>query len=91
MTLNKRLPFIFCLIFIPPPLYAAETTSVSSINVLGMNLIQADITSVRSQLWSIGGYLQAKDSIKQHNYDKFFPWSTMRDSYYILFRYNSCG
>ncbi len=91
MILNKRLPLIFCLIFSPPLLYSAESTTTSNIKVLGINLIQADITSVRSQLWSIGGYLQAKDSVKQHNYDKFFPWSTMRDSYYIIFRYNHVG
>jgi len=91
MILNKRLPLIFCLILSPPPLYSAEVTPVDTIKVLGINLIQADITAVRSHLWSIGGYLQAKDSVKQHNYDKFFPWSTMRDSYYILFRYNHAG
>ncbi len=91
MVFYKRLLLIACCIFSPPSLYAAETTPASDVNVLGINLIQADITSVRNQLWNIGGYLQAKSSVKQHNYDKFFPWSTMRDSYYILFRYNHAG
>ena len=91
MMPNKRLPFILCFFFLPPLLQAAETVPASEFKVLGISLIEADITSVRSHLWDIGGYLQAKGSVKQHNYDKFFPWSTMRDSYYILFRYNHAG
>lgn len=91
MAFYKQVILIFCLIVPSAPLYAAETAPASRVNVLGINLIQADITSVRSQLWNIGGYLQAKSSVTQHNYDKFFPWSTMRDSYYILFRYNHAG
>ncbi|MCF6298595.1 MAG: hypothetical protein L3J01_01805 [Thiomicrorhabdus sp.] len=88
---NKLLPLTFCCFFLPPLLQAAETVPASELKVLGISLMEADITSVRSHLWDIGGYLQAKGSVKQHNYDKFFPWSTMRDSYYILFRYNHAG
>jgi hypothetical protein len=88
---NKLFPLTFCCLFLPPLLQAAETVPASELKVLGISLIKADMTQVRSQLWDIGGYLQAKSSVKQHNYDKFFPWSTMRDSYYILFRYNHAG
>ncbi|VAW44916.1 hypothetical protein MNBD_GAMMA03-802 [hydrothermal vent metagenome] len=94
MMPNKQLLLIFCffcLNFPPPLLHAAENTPVSKLKVLGISLIEADVTSVRSHLWDIGGYLQAKSSVEQHNYDKFFPWSTMRESYYILFRYNHAG
>ncbi len=91
MMSNKQLLLIVCLISLPPLVQAAEKTPASELKVLGLSLIEADITSVRSHLWDIGGYLQAKSSVKQHNYDKFFPWSTMRDSYYILFRYNHAG
>ncbi len=82
--------YLFCLTFSPLP-HAAEKKTISDVSVLGIHLIESDLNSVRNHLWNIGGYLQAKTSVKQHNYDKFFPWSTMRDSYYILFRYNHAG
>jgi len=70
---------------------AAEFKPISQITVLGLDLIESDLNSVRSRLWDIGGFLQAKSTVKQHNIDKFFPWSTMRDSYHITFRYNHAG
>lgn len=58
---------------------------------LGLKLIDADLNSVRSHLWDVGGFMQAKTTVKQRNIDKFFPWSTIRDSYYVTFRYNHAG
>ena len=58
---------------------------------LGLKLAEADINSVRSHLWDIGGFMQAKDTIRQRNIDKFYPWSTIKDSYYIIFKYNHAG
>ncbi len=72
---------------------AAEPTvePISQIEVLGLDLITANIDTVRRHLRGIGGFLQAKTTIKQHNLDKFFAWSNIRDSYYVQFRYNNSG
>ncbi len=58
---------------------------------LGLKLAEANINSVRSHLWDVGGFLQAKSTVKQRNIDKFYPWSSIRDSYYITFEYNHAG
>lgn len=58
---------------------------------LGLKLLEADINSVRSHLWDIGGFLQAESTMRQRNIDKFYPWSTIRDSYHITFEYNHAG
>lgn len=80
-------------LFIPTNLFAEETskTPVSEVRVLGLNLIESDPKSVRKHLQALGGFLQAKSTIKQTNIDKFFPWSNQRDSYHIIFRYNASG
>jgi len=77
----------------PAQLMAAktETKAISEVTVLGIKLLTADLNEVRAQLWNIGGFLQAKSSVKQSNYDKFFPWSNTRDSYYVTFNYNHAG
>lgn len=58
---------------------------------LGLKLIDADLNKVREQLWDIGGFLQAQTTVRERNIDKFYPWSALRDSYYITFRYNHAG
>ncbi|WEJ61536.1 hypothetical protein [Thiomicrorhabdus lithotrophica] len=75
----------------------AETTEektskpLNEVKFLGLNLVQANLDTVRSHLWDIGGFLQAQSTVRQRNIDKFFPWSTIRDSYHITFRYNHAG
>lgn len=64
---------------------------ISEVEFLGLDLIKADLNTVRSHLWDIGGFLQAKTTVKQRNVDKFFTWSNLRDSYYVQFRYNHAG
>ena len=64
---------------------------INQIEFLGLELITADLNKVRSHLWDIGGFLQAKTTVKQRNLDKFFAWSNIRDSYYVQFRYNNSG
>ena len=64
---------------------------LNKVEFLGLNLVQANLNTVRSHLWDIGGFLQAKSTVKQRNIDKFFPWSTIRDSYHITFQYNHAG
>ncbi len=69
----------------------AEEIPLKEIDFLGLKLIDADINSVRSHLWDVGGFLQAKSTVRQRHIDKFFTWSTIRDSYYVEFTYNHSG
>ena len=64
---------------------------LKEIAFLGLKLNEANLDSVREHLWDIGGFQQAKSTIRQRNIDKFYPWSTIRDSYYVTFRYNNAG
>ena len=64
---------------------------LNEVEFLGLNLVQANLNTVRSHLWNIGGFLQAKSTVQQRNIDKFFPWSTIRDSYHVTFQYNHAG
>lgn len=64
---------------------------LKEVKFLGLKLIEANLNTVRSHLWDIGGFLQAKTTVKQRNIDKFFPWSTIRDSYHVTFQYNHAG
>ncbi len=86
--------FLFCTLFLQNIAYAEETAQTKALKeteFLGLKLADADINSVRSHLWNVGGFLQAKSTVKQRNVDKFFPWSTIRDSYHVTFRYNHAG
>lgn len=84
-----------CILFISFPVNSIDeqnvTTDLSNTEFLGLKLTEADINNVRSHLWDIGGFLQAKSTMRQRNIDKFYPWSTIRDSYYVLFEYNHAG
>ena len=70
-----------------------ETTSkpLNEVKFLGLKLVQANLNTVRTHLWDIGGFLQAKSTVKQRNIDKFYPWSSIRDSYHVTFQYNHAG
>jgi len=65
--------------------------SLDQVTLLGIDLATADLNQVREQLWAIGGFMQARSTVRQRNVDKFFTWSRMRDSYYVEFRYNNLG
>jgi len=68
-----------------------KTKPLKEAQFLGLKLINADLNKVREQLWDIGGFLQAQTTVRERNIDKFYPWSALRDSYYITFRYNYAG
>lgn len=78
--------------------FGAEETSaeksvpkLEDITFLGAKLIEQDLNSMRKLLWNTGGFMQARSTIRQKNIDKFFPWSNLRDSYYIECRYTPEG
>lgn len=64
---------------------------LSKVKLLGLQLSSADLNVVRKHLWDIGGFQQARSTVRQRNIDKFFTWSRIRDSYYVEFRYNNAG
>jgi len=68
-----------------------EPIDLKTVTVLGMKPAEFTIPKVREHLWNIGGFMQAKSTIRQQNIDKFFAWSRIRDSYYLEFRYNHIG
>ena len=90
-----NLVLLACLFFMPTiqagQAAEAPVKPISQIEFLGLELITANLNTVRSHLWDIGGFLQAKTTVRQRNLDKFFTWSNIRDSYYVLFRYNNSG
>jgi len=76
------------------PVQAEETNDtkpLKEVEFLGLKLMDANLNSVRSHLWDVGGFLQAQTTVRQRNIDKFFPWSTIRDSYHVTFQYNHAG
>jgi len=88
ITITLLLPTAFITI------HAEETVNIKplkDVEFLGLKLIDANLNSVRSHLWDVGGFLQAQTTVKQRNIDKFFPWSTIRDSYHVTFQYNHSG
>lgn len=68
-----------------------KTIKLEELYILGLQPAKSNLNEVREHLWNIGGFRQAKSTIRQRNLDKFFSVSRIRDSYYIEFRYNHAG
>ncbi|MDG6778019.1 hypothetical protein QCB44_04775 [Thiomicrorhabdus sp. zzn3] len=68
-----------------------KTLDLNEVKLLGIKLSDAGLNQVRQHLWDIGGFQQARSTVRQRNIDKFFTWSRLRDSYYVEFRYNHAG
>lgn len=89
------LPLILILISTPASALLRFTpagdTPIDDVKILGVTIVDQDVATVRQLLWDIGGFLQAKSTLRQKNIDKFFPVSQIRDTYYIEFRYNPDG
>lgn len=83
--------FLGCLLLQPSINAHAETLQPSEAEVLGISLQKYQRSSVRKHLYSIGGFIQAEKSFRQINYDTFYAWSRVRDTYYIRFNYNQAG
>lgn len=85
--------FLAAILTLAKPSYAedGETKALKDLEFLGLKIANANLNTVRIHLWDIGGFKQAKSTVKQRNIDKFFPWSTIRDSYHITFHYNNAG
>lgn len=79
--------------FFPPTGIAAESEKLKNVKIMGIDPYQADFKKVRKHFLELGGFWLSRDAFDhQHiNLDKFYPWSNMRDSYYIAFNYNPAG
>lgn len=69
----------------------AQAQQPEPVTLVGIDLLSADQTSVRTHLRQIGGFQQQRATFSHPNVDKFFPVSNLRDSYYIEFRYDANG
>lgn len=69
----------------------AEPVPIDEVKLVGIPIVSSTLNSVRSHLWDIGGFLQARSTVRQRNVDKFFTWSNLNDSYYLKFQYNNAG
>jgi len=66
-------------------------TPIDEVKILGVTVVDQDVMTVRKLLFDLGGFSQAKSTLRQKNIDKFYPVSQIRDSYYIEFKYNAEG
>ncbi len=73
------------------PTKSDTSVDLSAVRFLGLELKSADLNKVREHLWAIGGFDQARSTVRQRNIDKFFTKSRIRDSYYVEFHYNNAG
>lgn len=70
---------------------AAQAIAPQQASILGIKLIEADMDKVRQHLTDLGGFQQERATVNHRNLDKFFTRSTLRDSYYVEFRYDANG
>ncbi len=73
------------------PADAPNTDALNQATFLGAKILDQDLNSIRKLLWNHGGFIQAKSTVRQKNIDKFFPWSNLRENYYIECRYTPEG
>jgi hypothetical protein len=71
--------------------YAAEIIAPKEAKFLGMQVATMDLQTVRQQLWQIGGFKISRSTRYQHNIDKYFPKTRLKDSYKLTFHYNDLG
>lgn len=71
--------------------FASAQTAPEQAELLGIKLTEADKSSVRAHLNDLGGFKQDRATADHRNMDKFFAYSNLRDSYYVLFRYDANG
>lgn len=92
-TVLKSVLIISFMLILPGNVSAAEDrpNPIDKITLLGLDLTQSDLNSVRQQLWDIGGFKQARSTVRQRNIDKFFAVSRLKDSYYVEFHYDNAG
>ncbi|MBN2865552.1 MAG: hypothetical protein JXK16_06040 [Thiotrichales bacterium] len=89
--LQTALALVLSAVPLPFTWAVEEPVDLTTVAVLGIKPAEFNIPKIREHLWNIGGFMQARSTIKQRNIDKFFAWSRIRDSYYLEVRYNHIG
>ncbi len=82
---------ITIILLMTAPIVKSDEAKINKVSFLGIPILSANLDDVRSQLWSIGGFNQARSTKQKRAIDKFFPSYRLQDSYYIEFRYLSSG
>ncbi|WP_248849765.1 hypothetical protein [Thiomicrospira microaerophila] len=81
----------FLLMLLPIHSACLQAEPLDKVTFLGLDLFEADKASVRQHLNDLGGFRQERATFSHPNMDKFFPVSQLKDSYYIVFRYDANG
>ena len=89
-----RLHILLLLFILPITAQGAETretnsSAIEEVTFLGIKMVGAKRDKIIDHLWAIGGFTQARSSMKKRGFDRFFSNYRLRDSYFIEFRYTS--
>ncbi len=85
-------PFFLLLLFVSFSATAQEAqVAVKDVTLLGLKLRVVNTDQVREQMRLLGGFLEARTTIRQFNVDIFYPWSRERALYKLEFHYDPNG
>ena len=84
----KRWILLFTLLW---PWVAQTAVPVKDVTLLGLKLRTANTNDVHKHFFHLGGFLQARTTVKQFTVDIFYPWSKARELYRLEFHYDPNG
>lgn len=82
---------VFLLLLSLSAFAAEKPVLVKDVTLLGMKLRVMNTDQVREQMRLLGGFLEARTTVRQFNVDIFYPWSRKRDVYKLEFHYDPNG
>lgn len=90
MANSKQLLLSITLLIFSITAFSAETPApLDEVKFLGIKVVGAKRDQIVEHMWAIGGFSQARSSMKKKGFDRFFTKYRMRDSYFIDFRYTA--
>lgn len=84
----KKLSAIVLFVF---SLQTFAAVPVKDVTLLGLKLRTANTNDVHEHFFRLGGFLQARTTVKQFTVDVFYPWSKQRQLYRVAFHYDPNG
>ncbi len=79
------------LIMLLLPGLSLAATAVKDVTLLGLKLRTANTNDVHEHFFRLGGFLQARSTVRQFTMDVFYPWSRERQLYRLAFHYDPNG
>lgn len=71
---------IFTLLMLSATLLKASEEKINQASFLGLSILNSDLNKVRTQLWSIGGFTQARSTKQKRAVDKFFTTYQLKET-----------